>query len=494
MVTPRTNSPDNSYTREHPERFSTAGPAGPLGYAADTQADLLLDLDLQDPSDARCRTCGISPCMSLCTECFKKGNHQRHDFNMFLSQAGGACDCGDTSVMKETGFCDRHGPDKCANKGKAPRDLMCVAEAMMPRIIFRFILHLRENCHIKGPIQDADSYITMLVDFNNMGALMRRVMTSALTNPQIYRDLNDVPDVNPNSDYDYNMYVSESKKIYEKAMESIANPEPLEEYKDCPSLHKNLVHKTLLEELVFWTVFFEFPEKVVCLLLNMLPDPDYKEALMRAIVLHYSRISMMLERTNDPENVSNRVVHASVQLFSNESLALRMTEQLNLLHVMVVSLRYMMSKILVMSSLHDPGHNFHLVVDCSKRVMTEHCYWPLVSDLNNVLSHRPVALKFMSDDHLIKMWFGFLAMFQGMNVNQRETKEHIKYEPNTYFAAFSAELEASAYPMWALVSHLTDAETAPLTRKVLTACLKQLKTWLEAINFASLNMVSLIEI
>ena len=45
--------------------------------------------------------------------------------------------------------------------------------------------------------------------------------------------------------------------------------------------------------------------------------------------------------------------------------------------------------------------------------MTEHCYWPLVSDLNNVLSHRPVALKFMSDDHLIKMWFGFLAMFQG---------------------------------------------------------------------------------
>lgn len=53
MVTPRTNSPDNSYTREHPERFSTAGPAGPLGYAADTQADLLLDLDLQDPSDAR---------------------------------------------------------------------------------------------------------------------------------------------------------------------------------------------------------------------------------------------------------------------------------------------------------------------------------------------------------------------------------------------------------------------------------------------------------
>ncbi|KAG8292100.1 E3 ubiquitin-protein ligase ubr3 [Homalodisca vitripennis] len=51
----------------------------------------------------RCRTCGISPCMSLCAECFQKGDHDGHDFNMFRSQAGGACDCGDTSVMKETG-------------------------------------------------------------------------------------------------------------------------------------------------------------------------------------------------------------------------------------------------------------------------------------------------------------------------------------------------------------------------------------------------------
>lgn len=45
--------------------------------------------------------------------------------------------------------------------------------------------------------------------------------------------------------------------------------------------------------------------------------------------------------------------------------------------------------------------------------MKEHCYWPLVSDLNNVLSHRSVALKFMGDDSLLEMWFVFLSMFQG---------------------------------------------------------------------------------
>ena len=51
----------------------------------------------------RCRDCGISPCMSLCADCFHAGNHEGHDFNMFKSQAGGACDCGDEDVMKKEG-------------------------------------------------------------------------------------------------------------------------------------------------------------------------------------------------------------------------------------------------------------------------------------------------------------------------------------------------------------------------------------------------------
>lgn len=61
----------------------------------------------------------------------------------------------------------------------------------------------------------------------------------------------------------------------------------------------------------------------------------------------------------------------------------------------------------------DPDKNFHFVIDCAKKVMKEHCYWPLVSDFNNVLSHERVALKFLEDDNLIDMWFQFLSMLQG---------------------------------------------------------------------------------
>lgn len=176
---------------------------------------------------------------------------------------------------------------------------------------------------------------------------------------QKYRLFNELPE---KIDSEYSQYLHDSKRKYEEALKSLPNLKPFEEYKDCPSLQENLVHKTFLEELVFWTVKFEFPQKIVCLLLNMLPDPDYKDALTRAFVLHYSRISMMLEKSSDPDTLSNRVVHVSVQLFSNESLALRMTEQLNLLHVMVISLKQMMSNIVIKTTLHSKLYYYYLLL------------------------------------------------------------------------------------------------------------------------------------
>ncbi|XP_032517089.2 E3 ubiquitin-protein ligase Ubr3 [Danaus plexippus] len=432
----------------------------------------------------RCRTCGISPCMSICRECFHRGDHSTHDFNMFLSQAGGACDCGDNSVMKEDGFCSNHG-NKCPHPGIAPAELMCVAEAMMPRLILRLLQHFRENStgaansdNYRVAVQECEGYVQMLMEFNNMGDLMRSAMTKALINPQMYRNLVSAPQ----PDTDYGHYMTESNRVYEKAIDSFPAPEPPDEYRHLPALAPRLQHNTLLDEFIFWTFKYEFPQNVVCFLLNMLPDQDYKEHLTRTFVMHYARIPLVLENSADPDTLSNRVVHMSVQLFSNEALALRCVQQLHLLHVMVLSLRLMMGKILVQNTLHDPDKNFHYVIDCTKRVMKEHCYWPLVSDFNNVLSHKSVALMFLQDDSLVDMWFEFLSMLQGMNVNIRETGGHIEFEPSSYYAAFSCELEAAAYPMWSVLGHLGDPSHAPLARRMLAAALGYLRDWLDAVN------------
>ena len=61
-------------------------------------------------------------------------------------------------------------------------------------------------------------------------------------------------------------------------------------------------------------------------------------------------------------------------------------------------------------------------------------------------------------------------------------KWNLEFEPNTYYAAFSAELEASASPMWALVSHLKDSGTRQLTLNVIKQCLAAIRDWFDAIR------------
>ena len=66
-----------------------------------------------------------------------------------------------------------------------------------------------------------------------------------------------------------------------------------------------------------------------------------------------------------------RVIHVSVQLFSNEELTLRMTEKLHLLHIIVYSIKSMMSSVLTLNTLGDVQQNYHEVVDCGEHVMKE---------------------------------------------------------------------------------------------------------------------------
>lgn len=72
-----------------------------------------------------------------------------------------------------------------------------------------------------------------------------------------------------------------------------------------------------------------------------------------------------------------------------------------------------------------------------------------------------------------------------MNVNIRETSSHVEFEPSSYYAAFSCELEASAYPMWSIISHLKDASYAQLAKKIMNYLVNYLQDWLDAVNFQS---------
>ena len=146
---------------------------------------------------------------------------------------------------------------------------------------------------------------------------MRTVMTQCLIDPQTYQCLTNV-----DGDSEYVNFMCRGKELYEDALRTLPNIEPSADFQDCPALMAELCHTTFLEELVFWTVKYEFPDQLVCLLLRLLPDTQYKEALTRSFVRHYSRISMMLKKSHKSDELSTHVVNISVQLFTNEELGI----------------------------------------------------------------------------------------------------------------------------------------------------------------------------
>lgn len=91
--------------------------------------------------------------------------------------------------MKAEGFCSDHGIDISTNKSSVPVDLLAVAEAVMPRLLLRLLHHFRDNDGSQNYYGQAakacDEYCSMLMELNNMGDVLRRVMTRALINTQV---------------------------------------------------------------------------------------------------------------------------------------------------------------------------------------------------------------------------------------------------------------------------------------------------------------------
>uniref|UniRef100_A0A671QKU2 E3 ubiquitin-protein ligase n=1 Tax=Sinocyclocheilus anshuiensis TaxID=1608454 RepID=A0A671QKU2_9TELE len=460
----------------------------------------------------RCRTCGISPCMSLCAECFNNGDHTGHDFNMFRSQAGGACDCGDGNVMRESGFCSRHRLKTGENVPSVPRDLLLMSEMVLPRFIITIIQYLRDG--YTEPGEDTRSHLKemlqlkqiQLLELTKMGGAMRTVLTKILTNQQTFKELSMGQEENVYAKRNYEKYLSALKSsglvsVEEKGAGAGATDTPAGEDQDGlqgvgqrkrvklssstkdPSIMDTLKHKCFLEELLFWTIKYEFPQKMVTFLLNMLPDQDYKITFTKTFVQHYAFIMKTLMKSHESDTMSNRIVHISVQLFSNEELARHVTEECQLLDIMVTVLLYMMESCLIKSELQDEENNRHVVVNCGEALLKNNTYWPLVSDFINILSHQSVAKRFLEDHSLLLLWMSFVSFFQGMNLNKRELNEHVEFESQTYYAAFAAELEACAQPMWGLLTHCKVKETQEYTKTVVRYCLETLQMWFDAIGF-----------
>ncbi|XP_065317121.1 E3 ubiquitin-protein ligase UBR3-like isoform X1 [Gordionus sp. m RMFG-2023] len=338
----------------------------------------------------RCRDCAVSPCMSICPQCFKGGIHesQNHDYNLFKSQAGGACDCGDINVMKPNGFCHNHNIEKISQAPKPPEDLLIMLRLMSPYLVTKILAFFRECCHPNGEFNLEDlplcyPYIEFLSSMINTAAPIKAIIAEDLISGKIYEDfvkntshsknlnieqnideldrLGEVLNVHntknslTNLPYNSNKNIEnsgtrfyrtifvENRQKYLQACHNLGtDPEGVQMCQSIDVCDKSTLkffsHSTVLDELMMWIFSTELPQTLVTFVLQMLnlTDPkaliknsgekrkDYKTSFAESVVKHYSCLPRVLMRCLAPDLVSSRLFHISVQLFSNASLAYKM--------------------------------------------------------------------------------------------------------------------------------------------------------------------------
>ncbi|CAF0827696.1 unnamed protein product [Adineta steineri] len=442
----------------------------------------------------RCKTCSISPCMSICAQCFQNGNHEGHNYNMFRSQAGGACDCGDSSVMHEFGFCRFHGEDR-PQMQTVPRNLICCAELLIPHLLKVFIRALRMS-QVSGDIVTEQKLLEILNQLSNGGSALQLYITNALTDRTLYEEF--TSDLSMNRMYHNEFLTGEYSNLpVTFFVESLIND----------SSSDGLVPfdtslRTMLDEIMMWCVTANLPEDLVRFLLSLLPDFNFKLTFTETFLRFYGVIAQHLveESLHEQSEIPPRLVHISVQLFSSNIIAEYAMEKCHLIEVILSCIWHMfvpaleqdkqdddddenILKIHPLASITDDSSATGMVVDVEHRLIVKNVYWPLLSDFVNILSQEKIALIILENKRYFNLWLRFLTLFQGMNINERILNEHVEYEPQAYMYAFTIELEISAAAMWCFVNHLKPTYSSDNVISIIKQIIDSINDWLQSLNF-----------
>ncbi|XP_003381502.1 E3 ubiquitin-protein ligase UBR3 [Trichinella spiralis] len=415
----------------------------------------------------RCRTCQINPSMSICASCFHNGDHKNHDFNMFRSQTGGACDCGDKTVMRSEGFCSHHGDGILASATKPPEILIYAAEQLIPYIIWRLLICYRDYSYVLSGMADIEhddfsGIIMLLQKYSEAGEPLKRIIAECLLDEKLYKKF--CTDLTTST----HNYLVQMTGHYDKAvdyMKPIYSFHEVEHYViairialDCQDLYGLLEHRNMMQELVFWLIAFA-----------------------ETYAKHYPHLAKILSQESNPDVVANRVVHISVQILSNNELACFLVDKCSFLRLVTFSLSSMVRYCLVASSASE----VHLVVDCRAPIMEKHSYWAVALDLHSLLGHKDLALMMLRDPVVLDLWITMALFFQGMNPNHRMLDKHIDFELRTYSAAFTAEVDVFSNTLWKILHHLTSEDSFDCILMVLQAVSGALQDWFRNMYYGS---------
>ena len=119
-----------------------------------------------------CKSCQQDDTCVQCNECYMKADHTGHEVFFYHSQAGGCCDCGDSSSWATEGFCSKHGKISADPLVDVPEDVRSIGSKMMTVIAERIVSftsdHVKQH-HITENLKEntTDSTIFNIILYND---------------------------------------------------------------------------------------------------------------------------------------------------------------------------------------------------------------------------------------------------------------------------------------------------------------------------------------
>ncbi|CAF0753954.1 unnamed protein product [Didymodactylos carnosus] len=416
---------------------------------------------------------------------------------MFKSQAGGACDCGDASVMHASGFCTHHGPGR-PQMDHPPRELICCAEFLIPYTLKCLVKALRMAGFLDKQ-NEGPELLDLLNKLSDLGSAIQIYITNALVDEELYRNFTTDNESKKAYYYDYLKQIFDAIPNVYFADNLIDNGDVTEK------MPFDIGIKTLLDELMFWCVYAQLPEDLVRFLLSLLPNLNFKMLFTKTFLRYYGMILLSLvSDSNSSDDIPSRLVHISVQLFSSHSITEYAMNSCHLISVVLSCIWNMFEnkeQLLIPHPLACTVTFTHIrknsdeeigdvtgtavVVDVDHTLIKRNLYWPLVSDFVNILSHKNITVTILENPKYFSLWLKFVSLFQGMNVNHRVFSHHVEYEPQSYLYAFTTELEICAAAMWCMINHIQTDVSVNLIVSTMKWLVKSVEDWLTAIDYSS---------
>lgn len=327
---------------------------------------------------------------------------------------------------------------------------------IIPRLVMRFVQHLRSHsplCLASNVLLTTDEFpslsslFDLFDDLCRTGSPLRSIFTQCLLNTQFYQRSNTELQA---KDLAHDRYMQQIK-----AIASLSVPLSLRVQPASVDIAKQQA-ACFLEELLFWLIKYQIPERLMKFLLTLLTDAEFKDAFTPSFLNVYAMAiaQWSCARESTERRHSSRLMHLSVQLFSNGRIIRKAVDEYQLIEIMLASLSSIFSSIKTPCQLQNSKENFHRVIAERSFSPTMH-YWSLVSDFVNVLSHEYASQRFVTDARYFITWIEMISWFQGMNVNDCDINSASALSFDTdYLFAFNAEMECCATALWTLIAHI----------------------------------------